>query len=459
LLQHLGSGGSGAVYRALDTVRGGQVAVKIGHLPPGSAASRGRFVREARAAGEVQHPGVVRIFGHGVEEDRSRAGQGDLAFLVMELVEGETLASLLEREGPLGVRRAIELLLPVFAAVAEIHACGVVHRDIKPANVLLDRGASEGLRRAAPRAKLADFGLSRFVEESSSVTESGVALGTPQYMAPEVTRYAYEANELSDQYALGVVLYECVTGIKPFRGETPYELMHAVVTGTLAAPSEVTSGLPRGFDSVVLRAMNRQPEQRFDSVQDFADALLPFVDAGAEPRAAPPVSEKRVAAPPEILVNDGLAIALHGDVFVALWQAPARMDLIVWQFDIAERFAPRFPQGILALIVLLPSSAPPDAATSVECVRRLKRVGPVTRRQANVAVGGGLWQTVVHSVVSAICRHMLVRNARLTFSATIEGGIQQLVERAGVETPSLAALEEDVARLHKALGIEQTPLP
>jgi serine/threonine-protein kinase len=503
LLQHLGSGGSGAVYRALDTLRGGHVALKIRQLPPGGPAPRERFVREARAAGEVQHPSVVRVFGYGVEQDRSATGQGDLAFLAMELVEGETLADLLSRDGPLGVRRAIEILLPVFAAVAEIHACGVVHRDIKPANVLLEAASlegggleggikKEGIKKGGvkkggvktpPRAKLADFGLSRFVEEFSSVTESGVTLGTPQYMAPEVTRYAYEADELSDQYALGVVLYECVTGIKPFRGETAYELMHAVVSGALAAPSEIAAGLPPGFDSVVLRAMSRQPDERFDSVLDFADALLPFmsegigdgagagtgagkgVGAGTGERLHPqvdpafdrPSGERRIASPVEILVNDGIAVALHGDTFVAVWQAAARMDLIVWQFDIAERFAPTFPDGIVALIVLLPSSAPPDAATSLECVRRMKRVGPMTRRQANVAVGGGVWQSVVHSVVSVLARHMLARSARLTFSATLEDAIQRLREKASADTPSAEVLEDDVHRLYRALGVESLP--
>jgi hypothetical protein len=448
-------------------------------------AARERFVREARAAGEVQHPSVVRVFGYGVEEDRSGSGQGDLAFLAMELVEGETLADLLSREGPLGVRRAIEILLPVFAAVAEIHACGVVHRDIKPANVLLEAASLDG-GQTPPRARLADFGLSRFVEEFSSVTESGVTLGTPQYMAPEVTRYAYEANELSDQYALGVVLYECVTGIKPFRGDTPYELMHAIVTGALAPPSEIAADLPPGFDSVVLRAMSRQPDERFDSVQDFADALLAFtggrkrnpgegagdrdaagectderldspVDPPVDPTVDRPSGQRRIASPVEILVNDGVGVALHGDTFVAVWQAPARMDLIVWQFDIAERFAATFPGGIVALIVLLPSSAPPDAATSLECVRRLKRVGPLTRRQANVAVGGGVWHSVVRSVVSAIGRHMLVRSSRLTFSATLDDGIQKLREKASADTPSAEVIEDDVRRLYHALGVE--PLP
>lgn len=236
VVRPIGSGSSGAVYEAVDMGLRRRVALKVSPMPGGGALARreeARFLREARAAAHARHQNIVRLFDFGIE--------GDLAFLVMELVEGETLADRLRCDGAIGVARTLEILLPILSATAGLHAQGVLHRDIKPANILL--GCGDG---SSP--KLADFGLSRFVEEASTLTETGVILGTPEYMAPEVMRSSHEAGERSDQYALGVVLYECVTGTKPFRGATSYEVMHAVVRGMTTLPSVLEPSLPSDFD-------------------------------------------------------------------------------------------------------------------------------------------------------------------------------------------------------------------
>ena len=249
------------MYGALDVSLGRRVVVKVRHLPQQAKRARARFLREARAAGAVQHPNIVNIFDFGAE--------GDLVFLVMELVEGRTLAQLLKQEGRLDHRRALSILMPIFSAVARLHAHGVIHRDIKPSNILLRSGDES-------RPSLSDFGLSRFVEEFSDVTGTGETLGTPEYMAPEMTRSARAATEQSDQFALGVTLYECLTGERPFRGATPYQSVRAVLTRSLPVPSAFNAELPEDLDSSVMRALHRSPQERFDSVDAMAEALSGF---------------------------------------------------------------------------------------------------------------------------------------------------------------------------------------
>src|SRR5579859_4689602 len=226
VVRPLGSGAAGMVYEAVDPSLGRRVALKVLHPRVGDATQAGlaaaRFQREGRAAAQVRHAHVVNVFDFGVQDGSP--------FLVMELVEGETLSERLRRDGKIPLPRLMEALLPILSAAAELHAAGIVHRDIKPANILLARGGTWD-------PKLADFGVSRWEDGSPSITHSGTILGTPEYMAPELIRTKQGATELSDQYALGVVLYECATGEKPFAGDTTYELLHAVVTSNPAPPS------------------------------------------------------------------------------------------------------------------------------------------------------------------------------------------------------------------------------
>jgi serine/threonine-protein kinase len=204
----------------------------------------------------------VDVFDFGVEHG--------LPFLVMELVEGETLADQIVREGPLPLARLVELLLPVVSAVAELHAAGILHRDLKPANILLARA-----RTGKPTPKVADLGISRFVDDSSGITRSGVVLGTYANMAPEQLA-GNTVSERSDQYALGTILYECATGSLPFEGANSYELSHAIMTAPIVPPSVRNTILPKSFDAVVLRAMSRAPDARFSCVEELGEALLAF---------------------------------------------------------------------------------------------------------------------------------------------------------------------------------------
>ena len=270
LVRALGGGAGGAVYEALDSVLARRVALKVLHVPAGASVcttrAEARFLQEGRIASRIRHPNVVGVFDFGVHDG--------VPYLVMELIDGESLAELLARESALSLARTLDILLPLLSAVAELHASGVVHRDIKPANILLARGGP-----TCP--KLADFGVSRFTDDSPALTRSGAIIGTIEYLAPELIRRGAAAVERSDQYALGVILYECTTGQKPFRGETAYQLMHAAASGGLTAPSALVPSLPRTFDAIVFRAMHREPEQRFASVDELAAALLSFASVSA----------------------------------------------------------------------------------------------------------------------------------------------------------------------------------
>ena len=466
LVRPIGSGGCGTVYEALDASSARRVALKLAHLPEANAGDpiKTRFLREVRAAGQVAHPHVVTLYEAGIE--------GDIAFLAMELVEGETLAARIRREGALGVAATLELLLPILSAVASLHAHGIVHRDIKPGNILLGEASASAITSgesrppAGPCVKLADFGLSRFIEEPSALTESGMAVGTLEYMAPETTRDSRRAGEASDQYSLGVVLYECLTGAKPFGGVTTYDLMEAIHRGPIAAPSALEAEVPVSVDRIVLRAMNRDPAVRFDSVADLAEALQPFARCGTSPGRAPSASagvtprrsqvslRSRRAGAADLHVGDGVAIAIHGDLFIVLWKAPATLPRIRWTFDRADRHAEAHPQGTLSLPIVLPTSSAPDGQAIGETIKRQRRLQATTRRQSLVAIGGGVWRTVVVTVFRSVMKlPVRPRTGRLTISNTIDDAIDLVLEKKGPSTPSRREIADDVRDLYEALDV------
>jgi eukaryotic-like serine/threonine-protein kinase len=277
----LGSGGMGTVYEARHPTLGRRVAVKVikGSLA-GDPVAKERFLREAQALALVSHPHVVDVFDVGIEDGR--------AFIVMELLDGETLEALLARKGRIPLGRAVELLLPLISATAAIHETGVVHRDLKPANIMLARRG-----RVAIEPVILDFGISRAPEADSGkegLTEPQHLVGTLPYLSPEQMRDGRAAGPFSDQYALGVMLYECITGEKPFSGGDRYELMHAAMTAPVTAPSALVPGIPAELDRVVLRAMTRRPEARYPSVRALGSALLSFADQATWKRWAAEVA-------------------------------------------------------------------------------------------------------------------------------------------------------------------------
>jgi serine/threonine-protein kinase len=263
----LGCGGMGTVYEGRHRALNKRVAIKV-LLPERTSDPEvmARFLREGQAAARVRHPHVVDVYDVGVEKGRY--------YLVMELLEGRDLQALLDERERLPLPEALALLLPVFSAISRAHAEGVVHRDLKPANVFL---ADEGGRQ---RPIVVDFGISKVIEAQPGLdlTQSAAVLGTPYYMAPEQLRAAKASDARTDQYALGVILYECLTGHRPFSGAGLYELLLAIGQGPLKPPTFWVPSLPLPLNDAILRALARDPDQRFPSVQAFGRALFPFAD-------------------------------------------------------------------------------------------------------------------------------------------------------------------------------------
>lgn len=261
----IAKGGMAEVWQAVDDILGRPVAVKILH--PHLAADesfRERFRREAIAAARLAHPNVVATFDTGTDEG--------ITFIVMELVEGSTLRQILNEAGPMAPARVVHVGAQVADALHYAHRAGVVHRDIKPANILI---CPDG------RVKVADFGIAKAVEESEpdrpspseALTGTGSIIGTAQYLAPEqVDGRAVDGR--TDVYALGVVLYEMVCGRPPFTGETDMAVALKHITTNPPAPGVVRAGVPRALEELVLRAMAKAPEHRYQSADELRLALL-----------------------------------------------------------------------------------------------------------------------------------------------------------------------------------------
>lgn len=264
IVRLLARGGMGRVFEAEHVPSGRVVALK---LPDTSASSDPtalrRFRSEGRLLDSVRHPNIVRVFEVGVQDD--------CPFIVMELLQGETLRAKVERQGPLSRQEVVALFIPICDAVATLHDAGVVHRDLKLCNVMLTERTGE------PAPMILDFGISKDLVAAGGTlgaqTQSGAFVGTPRYLSPEQTLNPKAASPLSDQYAVGIMLYECLTGRSPFAAEVPYALMHAILTAPVVPPSEVEPRVDPTLDAIVLRAMDRDPKGRFPSLRALARAL------------------------------------------------------------------------------------------------------------------------------------------------------------------------------------------
>ncbi len=259
--EQIGSGGMATVWRATDKQLRRDVAIKRlhPHLASASEASE-RFKHEALAAAALSHPGVVQVFDAGEDE------QGP--YIVMEFVEGGTLGSLLQGERRLAPIRAAQIAAQVAETLHHAHQRRVIHRDVKPNNILIE---------ASGRVKLGDFGIARSLEATHGLTGTGTLIGTVGYMAPERAS-GEEATPASDIYSLGVVLYEMLTGVAPFTGDSPVAVAVAHVTSRPEPPSRLAP-IPLELESVVVRAMAKNPHDRFASAGQMAEALHDWLAA------------------------------------------------------------------------------------------------------------------------------------------------------------------------------------
>jgi non-specific serine/threonine protein kinase/serine/threonine-protein kinase len=283
----IGKGGMGEIWVATDTRLRRDVAVKLlrGDLA-GDPSLRRRFEQEARLAAQVGHHNIVTIFDVG--ED------GGVPYIVMERLPGRTLADAIAA-GPLDEATVRRVASQVLDALQAAHAAGVLHRDIKPSNVLL---AADGT------AKVADFGIAKAVE-AADVTLTGTVLGTPAYLAPERIHGA-RATESADIYAVGVLMYEMLTGSKPFEAATPFALYEAISGDSVSPITELRSDVSQGIAAIVATAMARDPGKRFRSAAAMRDALMTSRHAALDPATA---ATEPAIRPPRVDRTERLAPA------------------------------------------------------------------------------------------------------------------------------------------------------
>jgi hypothetical protein len=296
----LGEGGMATLWRAMDEQLDREVAVKLLRPQygndPGFAA---RFKQEARSAGSLSHPNIVSVYDYGT--DAETGGQ----FIVMQLIDGEDLAAILQKRGPLKTEDAVRIAIGVASALEAAHRRGIVHRDVKPGNILIDQDV-----------KVTDFGIARAVSEAS-MTVTGTTLGSVHYFSPEQAR-GDEVTGQSDVYALGIVLYEMLTGRRPFEGDSAAGVALKRLTEDPLPPT-VHGPVPPALSAIVMLALERDPANRFPDASAFAEALRVWQRdpdaAGADaplPVVAPtpPAGEPTVYVPPRVtLPSDRAAIS------------------------------------------------------------------------------------------------------------------------------------------------------
>ncbi len=329
VLAELGRGAMGVVYRAEDTTLGRTVAVKTIALT-GAKEERdvheARFLQEARAAGRLSHPAIVTIYEMGRE--------GDIAFMAMELLEGTDLRELIHG-GQLTPSQSVTIAAAVAEGLAYAHEHGIVHRDVKPGNIMV---LPDG------RVKIMDFGIAR-LREPTVKTQTGVLLGSPQYMAPEQI-VGQPVDHRADLFSLGLVLYEMLTGVKPFAGEDIPELTFKVANLAARPPSHLVPHLAPVIDFIIARALKKKPEERYANATELANDLW---NAVPEVKAAEAAGRERAAAG---TVPDGA----HPPGSEA---APAESGASMLREESVElRASPRFDSAAgLARLAVLPADA------------------------------------------------------------------------------------------------------
>jgi CHASE2 domain-containing sensor protein/predicted Ser/Thr protein kinase len=260
----IGKGGMGTVYKGLDPALDRLVALKTIRLDFASSAEeiselKERLVREAKAAGKLSHPNIVTIYDVGEQEG--------LQYIAMEYLSGYTLESFIQKKKELNYRIVAKIVMQVCAALNYAHQKGIVHRDIKPANIMLLEDFA---------VKVMDFGIARL--QSSSLTQSNLTLGTPHYISPEQLQGKL-ADKRSDIFSLGVVIYELLTGQKPFKGESISSLMYDILSNTPPLPSTLNEKTPLVFDRIVSKAMAKSPEERYQEAEEIEKTLREFISS------------------------------------------------------------------------------------------------------------------------------------------------------------------------------------
>ncbi|HEX6240782.1 MAG TPA: protein kinase [Polyangiales bacterium] len=276
VVRALGKGGMAIVYEGRHRALHKRVALKVLQSGGRKADLSRRFLREAENAARLSHPHVVDVSHVGTAQD-------GLPYLVMEYLEGEDLGQHLARVGKLSVEATADLLVPVACAIAAAHESGVVHRDLKPQNIFLCKARGGG----PTIPKVVDFGVSKLLDSQSlALTDTDAIIGTPFYMSPEQAMEAKHVDARTDQFSFGVILYECVTGHRPFQGDSLFSVLTSIVHVRQELPSSLSYPMDPEFEALVERALEKKPEERFATMQALGRELLRFASLRVQISAA-----------------------------------------------------------------------------------------------------------------------------------------------------------------------------
>jgi eukaryotic-like serine/threonine-protein kinase len=340
LVRVLGKGAMGIVYEGRDPNLDRRVAiktVKVENLSEEAAAEyEHRFRTEARSAARLQHPNIVSVY----DSDRD----GDIAFLVMEYIQGDDLKHHLDKGIRYSLEQSLKMIRDLLSALDYAHKQGIVHRDVKPANLLIEPGG---------RVKLTDFGVARIQDSGEATRTQGSMVGTLKYMSPEQVQ-GQKIDSRADLFSVGVVLYQLLTDKRPFDGDNDFSIIHQIIGHTPAPPSSFNARLPSAIDAVVARALAKDREQRFATARDFATALQSAIRRAEDATVVPPAdpfkkkdtsgtgSKGALSAPGSASVTSGSAVTQE-------------LELLYWK-DVRdstepeelEGFLVKFPAGIYA---------------------------------------------------------------------------------------------------------------
>jgi serine/threonine-protein kinase len=419
--RRLGEGGMGRVYEARHVRLGRRFAVKVLHqMFTGEREALARFRREATAAAAILSPHVAQI----VDVNATREGQ---PYLVYELLEGEDLGTLLEREGVLPIARATRIARQVAQGLRAAHEAGVVHRDLKPENVMLVRGADGN-----DYAKVLDFGIAKLTQEDK-LTRTGAVLGTPAYMAPEQARGGNTIDHRCDVYALGAMLYRAVTGRPAFSGEDAGRTLTSVIWDEPARPKTLRKDIPDALELVIQRAMAKDIDARYSSMNELDAALLPFefYESGTSTRLAPP----KTPAPPTAASGDlGRAATMVAgstaksgppDMTLAKWARPRAVAFgllaLVWCLVVAgsiigfsitafTRHALGPVERLLVVALATTLTAPPAIWEVRRLLRGAWRNTATMLLHADVLARASGWSLATYAFVSAPARFWALLN-------------------------------------------------
>jgi serine/threonine protein kinase len=264
IVRMLGEGGFGAVYEAVQLTTGRSVALKVLRAEVASNEEvLARFFREAQAIAQLHHPNIVEAVDMGNHNGRP--------FIVMELLIGESLTAYIGRLGRLGLSHAVDILIPMMAAMRCAHSQGITHRDLKPDNVFITQASDATL---CP--KVLDFGFAKMAQPGQQITRNDTTIGTPNFMSPEQMTSPREVDARSDQWALGVLLYFMLTGIKPFSGKSLIETLKNVLHSEIVSLRVHRPDVPEEVEQIIGKALQKNPDARYPSVHPMAEALMKY---------------------------------------------------------------------------------------------------------------------------------------------------------------------------------------